>query len=249
MRGLRGRAIVVTGAASGIGQAVSERLAEEGARVALLDRDEMRLGALAATLGDAALPLAVDVADAQAMERAVVRAADRFGDLGGVVTSAGIFAAPDRQPLAAVPLETFQHTLQVNLVGTFLALKLVTPHLQRTRGAAVTIASTAGLRGHGFGSGYTASKGGVIALTRLLAFQYGGDGVRANCICPGPVDTPMSGGAYRQPEWAVRLKRTVPIGRAATAAEIASTVCFLLSDDAIYVSGQVIAIDGGASVM
>lgn len=248
MQGLRGRVIVVTGAASGIGEATARRVVEEGGLVAMIDRDANRLAAVARGLGAAALPLPADVADEAAME-AAVGAAARLGELGGVVTSAGIFAAPDRQPLASVPLDTFTHTLSVNLVGTFLAVKLVLPHLLRTRGAVVTIASTAGLRGHGFGSGYTASKGGVIALTRLVALQYGPEGVRANCICPGPVDTPMSGGAYRQPEWVARLKRMVPLGRAAAAAEIASTACFLLSDDATYVSGQVIAVDGGAGVM
>ena len=250
MRGLGGRAFVVTGAASGIGYAICRRLVEEGARVAMIDRDEERLAAAGRALGEGgALPLAADVADPAAMEAAIARAGERFGDLSGVVTSAAIFIAEDRLPIATVPVETFARTLAVNLTGTFLAVQLVLPHLVRTRGAVVTIASTAGLRGHGFGSGYTASKGGVIALTRLVAFQYGAQGVRANCLCPGPVDTPMSGGAYRQPEWVARLKRTVPIGRAAEPDEIAATACFLLSGDAVYVSGQIVAVDGGAGVM
>jgi len=249
MRGLGGRAFVITGAASGIGHAICRRLVEEGARVAMIDRDEERLAAAGRDLGAPVLPLAADVADPAAIAAAITHAGERFGDLSGVVTSAGIFIAEDRLPLATVPVETFSRTLAVNLIGTFMAVQLVLPHLVRTRGAVVTIASTAGLRGHGFGSGYTASKGGVIALTRLVAFQYGAQGVRANCLCPGPVDTPMSGGAYRQPEWVARLKRTVPIGRAAEPDEIAATACFLLSDDAVYVTGQFIAIDGVASVM
>ena len=119
----------------------------------------------------------------------------------------------------------------------------------RGLGAVVTIASTAALRGHGFGSGYTASKGGVVALTRLVAFQYGDRKVRANCICPGATDTPMTGGVYRQPERARAVARAVPLRRVAQPHEIGDLACYLLSDDASYVNGQVIAADGGAGVM
>ena len=110
------------------------------------------------------------------------------------------------------------------------------------------IASTAALRGHGFGSGYTASKGGVVALTRLLAEQYSAQGVRTNCICPGATDTPMTGGVYRQPERVERMRRVIPLGRVADPVEIGAVACFLLSDDASYLNGQVIAVDGGATV-
>src|SRR6185369_8978740 len=108
-------------------------------------------------------------------------------------------------------VDTFERTLAVNLVGTFVFAKHVIPHLLAAGGAGpqggsiVTIASTAGLRGHGLGSGYTASKGGVVALTRLIAFQYGERGIRANCVCPGLTRTPMTGGAYDDPEAARRV--------------------------------------------
>ncbi len=111
------------------------------------------------------------------------------------------------------------------------------------------MAPDAGLRGHGHGAGYTASKGGVIALTRLVATQYGGQGVRANCICPGATDTPMTGGVWRQPERARELERRVPLKRVGLPEEIGNTACFLLSDDAAYMTGQVIAVDGGATIV
>jgi NAD(P)-dependent dehydrogenase (short-subunit alcohol dehydrogenase family) len=114
------------------------------------------------------------------------------------------------QPLAGVELAAFERTLRVNLIGTFLYAKYALPHLVAQGGAIVTIASTAGIRGHGFGSGYTASKGGVVALTRLLAEQYGPQQVRANCICPGATDTPMTGGVPRRTRW--------PSGRSAGSA-------------------------------
>jgi len=252
MRGLRGRPVLVTGAASGIGEALCTRLAEEGAAIALLDRDRERLTALTDTLargGARVIALHADVGNEDAVRGAVAEAAGALDGLGGVVTCAGIFRQGDRQLLADVDLETFERTLRVNLIGTFLAVKYALPHVVRHGGggAVVTIASTAGLRGHGFGSGYTASKGGVISLTRLVAEQYGPHGVRANCICPGATDTPMTGGVYRQPERVEQMRRAIPLGRVALPHEIGDVAAFLLSDDAAHVTGQVLAVDGGST--
>ena len=251
MRGLRGRPVLVTGAASGIGEALCTRLADEGAAVALLDRDRERLAAVTDTLerrGARVIALPADVGREDQVRAAVEQAAATLDGLGGIVTCAGIFRQPDRQLLADVDLETFERTLRVNLVGTFLALKYALPHLVRHGGAVVTIASTAGLRGHGFGSGYTASKGGVIALTRLVAEEYGPHGVRANCVCPGATDTPMTGGVYRQPARIEQMRRAIPLGRVAMPHEIGDVVAFLLSDDAAHVTGQILAVDGGSTV-
>jgi NAD(P)-dependent dehydrogenase (short-subunit alcohol dehydrogenase family) len=252
MTGLADRPVLVTGAASGIGRATCARLAAEGALVALVDCDAELLATVAGELrvrGATALALTADVSREADVAAAVERAAAELGGLRGVVTSAGIFRPGDYRPLAEVDLETFTRTLAVNLTGTFLAVKLALPHLLRAGGAVVTVASTAGLRGHGIGSGYTASKGGVVALTRLLAFQYGERGVRANCICPGATDTPMTGGVYRDPERARQVSRGIPLRRVAQPDEIGNAICYLLSDDASYVNGQVIAVDGGASVV
>ncbi len=252
MTGLGGRPILVTGAASGIGRATCERLVAEGARVALVDRDGALLDEVARGLGakgGVVLPLLTDVSHEDQVRAAVERAAGEFGGLRGVVTCAGIFRPGDMRHLADVDLETFTHTLAVNLTGTFLVLKYALPHLTTAGGAVVTIASTAALRGHGFGSGYTASKGGVVALTRLLAFQYGDRKVRANCVCPGATDTPMTGGVYHLPDRQKAIARAVPLQRVAEPHEIGDLACYLLSDDASYVNGQVIAADGGAAVM
>jgi NAD(P)-dependent dehydrogenase (short-subunit alcohol dehydrogenase family) len=251
MTGLSGRPVLVTGAASGIGEATAMRLAREGAAVALVDRDAERLASLAGALtrdGGRALALPGDVGDEAAVRAAIDATMRTFGGLRGLVTSAGIFDPGDMQPLAGVELAAFERTLRVNLIGTFLYAKYALPHLVADGGAIVTIASTAGIRGHGFGSGYTASKGGVVALTRLLAEQYGPQQVRANCICPGATDTPMTGGAFREGEMAERTKRGIPLHRIAEPREIGDVACFLLSDDASYVNGQVLAVDGGATV-
>ena len=258
MRGLTGRGYIVTGGASGIGRAACERLADEGAAVAIVDRNEGLAADFArelASRGARATAIGVDVSREAEARSAVERAASEIGPIAGLMTSAGIFDPGDMRLVADVELDTFERTLAVNLVGTFVFAKHVIRHLLEPRadgtggGSIVTVASTAGLRGHGFGSGYTASKGGVVALTRLIAFQYGERGIRANCVCPGLTRTPMTGGAYDDPDAARRVTRGIPLRRIAEAAEIGQLACFLLSDDASYVNGQVIAADGGATVV
>ena len=258
MNGLSGRVVIVTGGASGIGRAAAERLAGEGAAVAIVDRNEALAHELAGALrsrGARVLALPTDVSREDDVQRAVARTASELGGVHGLVTSAGIFDPGDMRLLADVELATFNHTLSINLTGTFLFVKHSLPHLLAapvgaagTRGAIVTVASTAGLRGHGFGSGYTASKGGVIALTRLVAYQYGEQGIRANCLCPGLTATPMTGGAYDDPARMKQVTRGIPLRRIGQPDEVGNLACYLLSEDASYVNGQVIAADGGATV-
>ena len=252
---LDGRAVLVTGGGSGIGRATALDVTARGGAVAVVDRDAPGVDetvALVRAAGGRAVPTPADVSDEDAIRAAVAGAVAELGRLDGVVTAAGIFDGPDLQPLAEVSLATFNGTLAVNLTGTFLAMKYALPHLERPEGdersAVVTIASTAGIRGHGFGSGYTASKGGVVALTRLAAVQYGPRGVRVNCICPGAVDTPMAAGAWDSDESRARMKRDVPLGVVAQAGDIGSVAGFLLSPDAHHLTGQVIAVDGGTTV-
>jgi NAD(P)-dependent dehydrogenase (short-subunit alcohol dehydrogenase family) len=172
MQGLSGRAVLVTGAASGIGQAVCERLAAEGAAVALVDRDQERVVAVAEGLGSAGagrIACGADVSREDDVRAAIERAVEALGGLRGVVTCAGIFEPADLGPAADVTLETFARVLSVNLTGTFLVAKHALPHLVRAAAdsgggsSIVTIGSTAGLRGHGLGAGYTASKGGACS--------------------------------------------------------------------------------------
>jgi len=251
------RVVLVTGAGSGIGRATALEVAARGGAVTAVDRSADGLAetvALVMLAGGRAAAAPTDVSDEAAVANAVAVTLETFGRLDGVVTSAGIFDGPDLQPVADVSLETFMHTLSVNLVGTFLAVKHALPHLTRdgddkaARTAIVTIASTAAIRGHGYGAAYTSSKGGVNALTRLVAVQYGPHGVRANCICPGGVDTPMAAGVWNSDQARARTKRTVPLGTVASAEDIASVAGFLLSDDARHVTGQTLTVDGGSTI-
>lgn len=248
------RAVFITGGGSGIGRATALEVAARGGAAAVLDRNAAGVEetvALVVAAGGRALALPADVSDEDAMRDAVAHTITEFGRLDGVVTAAGIFDGPDLQPLADVTLDTFNRVLSINLTGTFLAIKFAIPHLVRAegepRGSVVTIASTAALRGHGYGSGYTASKGGVAALTKLVAVQYGPRGVRSNCICPGAVDTPMTNGAWDNDDARRRMRRDIPLGVVAAAEDIASVAGFLLSPDAHHVTGQVMAVDGGST--
>jgi NAD(P)-dependent dehydrogenase (short-subunit alcohol dehydrogenase family) len=248
---LSGRVVVVTGGASGIGRATAQRAAAEGASVAVVDRalDGAReTVALIEGKGGRAEAYETDVSDEAAVAAAIDKTAADLGAPGGLVTCAGIFDGNDLRPLVDVSGDTFLRVLGVNLAGTFYAIKHAMPHLIQTKGAVVTIASTAATHGHGFGSGYTASKGGVTALTRLAAVQYGPEGVRSNCICPGGVDTPMTQGVFFTPEAVKRTKARTPLQKVAMPEELASVAVFLLSADASHVTGQTLTVDGGTTI-
>ena len=245
------RAVLVTGGASGMGRATALLLAREGTAVAVVDRAADAAEDVAREItsgGGNAIVASADVGREAEVAAAVASTVEAFGGMDGVVTSAGIFHGGDLKPLGEVELDDFLFVLQVNLAGTFLAIKHAVPHLVERNGAVVTIASTAALKGHGYGSGYTASKGGVAALTRLAAVQYGRHGVRVNCICPGGVDTPMTAGTWDRPEAQERIRRHVPLQRVAQPEEIASVAAFLLSDAASHLTGQTIAVDGGSTI-
>jgi NAD(P)-dependent dehydrogenase (short-subunit alcohol dehydrogenase family) len=219
--------------------------------VGILDRNDAGAKETAETIvaaGGQALACGCDVADDDAVAAAVGQIGDALGRVTGVVTAAGIFHGPDLQPAHQVSVDDFVRVLRVNLVGTFAVITHALPMLMEGGGAIVTIASTAAIRGHGYGAGYTASKGGVDALTRLLAVQYGQYQVRVNCICPGGVDTPMTNGVFATEEAKERARTRTPLGRYAKADDIADVVAFLLSNDARYVTGQTVPVEGGTTI-
>ena len=246
------RTALVTGAASGIGRATTLQLVAGGTAVAAFDRDDAGLDALVrdtASMPGEVHPVTIDVGDPDAMASEVPRATEQLDGLDGLVTSAGVFRPGDMHELAAITYEDFAEVLRINLGGTFLAVKHALPALEARAGAVVTVASVAAILGSGVGSGYTASKGGVVALTRLIAAQYGRVGVRANCVCPGATDTPMTNGAWDDPEMQARLRRSHPLGRVAQPEEIASVITFLLSPASSYQTGTVVAVDGGNTII
>jgi NAD(P)-dependent dehydrogenase (short-subunit alcohol dehydrogenase family) len=238
-----GRRALVTGAASGIGRATARLLAHEGATVACLDVDADGLTATVAGLGDGAVPLVCDLLDRAAGPGAVDRAARLLGGLDTVCTVAGVggFRLDEDQTL-----DDWDRILGVNLTGTWLVCQAALPHLRRDGGAIVTTASTAGTDATPYHSAYSASKGGVIALTRSLAITHHREGIRANCVAPGPIDTPITA-QYGLPEGAdpAIVATILPFGAPGLPGEVAATIAFLASDDASHVNGVVLKVDGG----
>jgi len=248
---LAGQTVIVTGGGSGIGRATARRAAREGAAVAVVDRHRENAGETATMVaadGGTAAAYECDVSDDAAVANTVGAVTAELGRVSGVVTAAGIFHGPDLRLAHEVSVADFMVVLGVNLIGTFAVIRHALPQLMDGGGAIVTIASTAAIRGHGQGAGYTASKGGVDALTRLLAVQYGPHGVRVNCICPGGVDTPMSGGVFATAEAQTRARRSIPLGRYARPEDIADVAVFLLGDDARHLTGSTVAVEGGATI-
>lgn len=240
---LEGRRIVVTGAASGIGAAVARLAAAEGAKVACFDRDGEGAAALAASLPIAGHSEQVDVTDPDGLKRALESAAKALGGIDGLVNSAGVVALG---PITEMTIDTWRKVIDVNLTGTFLVSQAAVPHLRATSNASiVNIASAQALMPIAGSSAYAASKGGVQSLSKALAAELAPD-IRVNCICPGLIDTPMNAGLKKAPEDGppVPLDRYA-LKRWGKPEEIAASIVYLLSNDASYVTGATLAVDGG----
>jgi NAD(P)-dependent dehydrogenase (short-subunit alcohol dehydrogenase family) len=249
MRGLAGRTYIVTGAASGIGRATAMRLLEEGARVIGADLAEGPQGPQAA---DDYLFQRVDVTDEASVQALVAAAVSRFSAIDGLVNAAGVAGGG---PIHLLPVEEWQRVIGVNLTGTYLTAKHVIAQLlsqpaasDGARGSIVTIASIEGLEGTAGGSSYSASKGGVVILTKNMAIDYAGRGIRVNTVCPGFIDTPMTAGIFTLPGMEKPRELLIEehkMRRMGKPEEIASACAFLLSDDASFVTGHSLTVDGG----
>jgi NAD(P)-dependent dehydrogenase (short-subunit alcohol dehydrogenase family) len=239
-----GRVVLVTGGGSGIGRATVHRLVDEGATVVATDIAEEGLATTAkdASRPEAVTPFVGDVSD-PAFGPAAVAVALEHGRLDTVVNSAGILRFEHSHE---VRLEDWQRILDVNLTGTFLTCQAALPALLDGGGAIVNVASTAALAAHPWAAAYSASKGGVLALTRTLAIEYAKQGLRANAVCPGSIDTPITG-AFNLPDGAdgKLLHRIMsPVGMG-DPARVAAAIAYLGSDDAQHVNGADLRIDGG----
>lgn len=235
--------VVITGGASGIGRETARLLGSRGWLPVLIDLSEEALQSTCAELDlPASHGIACDIRDEDAVEKAVGRAAEA-GALSAVVNCAGI--AIDR-PVVETDVADFRRIVDVNLTGSFIVARAAARHwLAAGRpGSIVNISSVSGLTGNKGRSAYGASKGGVNLLTLVMATELGAKGIRVNAVAPGPIDTPLTQAVHTgdvRRQWAAR----VPAGRYGTPQEIAATVAFLISDEASYINGQIIAVDGG----
>ncbi len=246
---LEGRAALVTGATSGIGRATALRFAAEGARLALVGRDEEELESVAAEVGargGEALAIRADVTSEEDARRAVGRTVEAFGALDVLVNAAGILA---NGTVETTTLDAWDEMMNVNLRSVFHLTQLAVPHLERRPGNVVNVSSVTGLRAFPGVLAYCVSKAGVDQLTRCAALELAAKGVRVNAVNPGVVVTEVHRRAGMSEEkYAAFLEHstgTHPLGRVGTAEEVAELILFLASDRAAWITGATYSIDGG----
>ena len=235
--------VLISGGASGIGAAAARRFAAEGAQVVIADLNEDAGGELAAALGERASFRRVDVGELDQVEQWIAAAIERHGRIDVLCNNAGIGSygeTPD------VPPELWRAVLEVDLTAVFYACRAALPHLRAAgRGSIVNTASISGLGGDYGLSAYNAAKGGLVNYTRTLAIDHARDGIRVNAVCPGPIDTPLLGRLIAQQAIVAAFEQVIPMGRVGRADEVAAAIAFLASDDASYITGAMLVIDGG----
>ncbi len=247
----QGKAIIVTGAGSGIGRAAATLFAAEGGQVVCADRTDGAEATARAILdaGGAALGVQMDAGTEEDVQRIVQLALDRFGGLDVMFANAGISGGMAN--IFDTSIELITEVLRVNLIGPYLAIKHAAPEIAKRGGGAIVLtASVAGIRSGAGSPAYSASKAGVINLAQVSAQQLSGSGVRVNAICPGLTETGMTRPTFDYARDAGKLDRVGrlnPLKRGAQPEELARVALFLASDDASYVNGQAIAVDGGLS--
>jgi len=242
---LESKVAVITGAASGIGRASAIRFAAEGASVVVADLDDVAGAALAEQIGGAHVH--VDVASEASVRDLYHAAVAAYGGIDVLFNNAGI-SPPEDDSILTTDLASWQRVQDVNLTSVYLCCRYGIPHLQaRGGGSVINTASFVAVLGSATSQiSYTASKGGVLAMSRELAVQFAREGIRVNALCPGPVNTPLLQELFaKDPERAARRLVHVPMGRFAEPEEIASAALFLASDDASFVTATTFMVDGG----
>lgn len=240
---LSGRCALVTGAAMGIGRAVAVRLAQEGARVAVMDLAEPALDETRALIGDDALALKVDITDREALLEAVEQVKQAFGQLHVLHANAGVVAATLTSNCSP---QAWDQVIGVNLTGTFHTIQACLPLLRAAEGhrAVVATSSVQALRGTAWTVAYDTSKAGITGMVRAVAHEFAAYGITVNAVAPGPIETRMLGVGDDQAK-KDRLASRVPVGRLGRPEDIAGAVAFFASDDASFITGQVLPVDGG----
>jgi NAD(P)-dependent dehydrogenase (short-subunit alcohol dehydrogenase family) len=248
---IQGKVAVVTGGCSGIGLATVQRFVEEGAKVVVGDIDEERGHALVGQLGgtDLATYVQVDVTDQEQVEALFRTAKETYGSVDVAFNNAGI-SPPEDDSILDTDLDAWRRVQEVNLTSVYLCCKAALPHmLEQRSGSIINTASFVAVMGAATSQiSYSASKGGVLSMSRELGVQFARDGVRVNALCPGPVNTPLLQELFaKDPERAARRLVHVPMGRFAEPEEMANAVLFLASDESSFITANTFLVDGGIS--
>jgi NAD(P)-dependent dehydrogenase (short-subunit alcohol dehydrogenase family) len=240
--------VVVTGGASGIGKACAEALAEVGRPVAIWDLNEAGAKDVATSLNVPSIGIGVDVRDESALEDAVRQTRDALPSIGGMVHAAGVVVP---EPIGSIDWHKWNVVLEVNLTAHARITQLLLDDLRKANpgSAIVGIASIEGVIGHGAIPSYCSSKSGLIGLTRSLADSLGPEGIRANAVCPGYIETPMLAPSFQAPGVREGYEKSSVLGRLGQPEDIGRVVRFLLSADAAFVTGQAIVVDGGVTAV
>jgi len=248
MRGLKDKVVFVTGAGSGIGRAIAIRLASEGARVAVTDLVESAAQSTAKEIGQSAAAIAVDVTSPDSVRKGMEETARQLGPIDVLVNVAGWDKV---ESFLKSQEETWEKVIAINLKGVLNCVKAVLPGMiERGRGRIVSISSDAGRVGSSGEAVYSAAKAGIIGFSKTVAREVARHQIGVNVVCPGPTDTPLLKTIQEvNPKLQEALKRAIPFGRLAQPEDIAPAVAFLASDDASYITGQVLSVSGGLTMV
>jgi len=244
---LSGKVALVTGGSRGIGFAAAKILSENGAKVVITGKDKNRLEKTTSRISES-IGIVANIKNTKDVKNAISKTIEKFGKLDILVNNAGIF--PKIKQLHEIDEDEWNEVLDVNLTGQFRVTKEAIPHLQKTGGSIINISSDAGLKAYqGFNAdAYSASKAALIILTKCWALEYAKDKVRVNCICPGVVDTDMTKPFLKTQKDKEFMDNEHPIGRIGQPEEVAKAIMYFASDDASWITGAVLAVDGGESI-
>lgn len=243
--------VLISGSSSGIGKDTALSFVKEGAKVILASRNVSSNEALIKEIknqGGDALFVEADFTRTEDIQNVIEKGVDYFGGIDIAVNNAGIEGTPDVKT-ADYEENVWDDVIAINLKGVWLSMKFQLPEMQkRGKGAIVNVASLAGLQGGGAGIGYHAAKFGVVGMTKATALEYAKDNIRVNAVCPAVIETPMADRAFDTTEKRNKAIAMHPVGRLGTTKEVVDTICWLASDEASFVTGTALAVDGGANL-